>query len=45
MSSVLTVPSIKQIEGVPLNGKMLVSLVKSYVDAINNKAIPTISTA
>mmetsp|Transcript_4879 Transcript_4879/g.9126 ORF Transcript_4879/g.9126 Transcript_4879/m.9126 type:complete len:437 (+) Transcript_4879:1130-2440(+) len=35
----------KTIDGTPLNGLMLAQLAESYVIAINNHAVPTISTA
>lgn len=36
---------VKMIDGVAVNGKLLASLLEIYIDAINQNAVPTISTA
>ncbi|CAG9322968.1 unnamed protein product [Blepharisma stoltei] len=36
---------VKMIDGVAVNGKLLASMLEIYVDAINQNAVPTISTA
>lgn len=45
VENVYDTTTIKKIDGVPVNGTLLATLLEVYVDAINRDAVPTISTA